>query len=228
MQKDDPVHSDDAPVRVRGRPRTFDREVALDRATRLFWTKGYDSTSIADLTEVMEIGTKSLYAAFGSKEELFGEALRHYQRTHEGLVWDRFRAAPTARDAVSAFLYDSAAALTGSLRDMPRGCMATLASMGSGGQCTFQAFVGMIGGTFANVRSRIDKGVGDGELPRNVDADGLARFVETVQNGMTVRARNGATREDLEGVAHVAMAGWDAMISRATGHRPSDPALDAR
>ena len=216
MQKEDSAHSDDVPTRVRGRPRTFDREVALDRATRLFWTKGYDSTSIADLTEVMEIGTKSLYAAFGSKEELFGEALRHYQRTHEGLVWDRFRAAPTARDAVSAFLHDSAAALTGSLRDTPRGCMATLASVGSGGQCKLQEFVGTIEGTSAHVRTRIDKAVDDGELPRAVDADGLARFVETVQNGMTVRARNGATREELEDVARIAMVGWDGMVSQAT------------
>ena len=65
-------------ARGRGRPRAFDREAALAQATRLFWLKGYEATSIADLTEAMGIGSPSLYAAFGSKEALYAEALRHY------------------------------------------------------------------------------------------------------------------------------------------------------
>src|SRR5438034_418152 len=72
-------------VRGRGRPRAFDREAALAQATRLFWCKGYEATSIADLTEAMGIGSPSLYAAFGSKEALYAEALRHYVQTYEAL-----------------------------------------------------------------------------------------------------------------------------------------------
>jgi len=215
MQKNDASQIEASSSRGRGRPRAFDREIALERATRLFWTKGYDSTSISDLTEAMEIGTKSLYAAFGSKEELYGEALRFYYRSYEGLVWERFRASQTAREAASAFLFDSAAALTGSLCDIPRGCMATLASVGSGGLCTLKEFADTVTGTFSRLNNRFEQGVADGDLPANVDPSKLARFVETVQNGMTVRARNGNNRTDLEGVAQVAMAGWDGLVNLA-------------
>ena len=215
MQKNDASQIEASSSRGRGRPRAFDREIALERATRLFWTKGYDSTSISDLTEAMEIGTKSLYAAFGSKEELYGEALRFYYRSYEGLVWERFRASQTAREAASAFLFDSAAALTGSLCDIPRGCMATLASVGSGGLCTLKEFANTVTGTFSRLNNRFEQGVADGDLPANVDPSKLARFVETVQNGMTVRARNGNNRTDLEGVAQVAMAGWDGLVNLA-------------
>jgi len=216
MQKNDASQIEASSSRGRGRPRAFDREIALERATRLFWTKGYDSTSISDLTEAMEIGTKSLYAAFGSKEELYGEALRFYYRSYEGLVWERFRAAQTAREAASAFLFDSAAALTGSLCDIPKGCMATLASVGSGGLCTLKEFADTVTGTFSRLNVRFEQGVADGDLPADVDPSKLARFVETVQNGMTVRARNGNNRADLEGVAQVAMAGWDGLVSLAS------------
>src|SRR5690349_867915 len=122
-----------APARGRGRPRAFDREAALARATRLFWLKGYEATSIADLTEAMGIGSPSLYAAFGSKEALYREALRHYCENYDALVWARFLAAETAREAVRSLLLDSAAVLTGGRADIPSGCMVTLSSVASEG-----------------------------------------------------------------------------------------------
>ncbi|WP_322104080.1 TetR/AcrR family transcriptional regulator [Paraburkholderia sp. J41] len=199
-------------ARSRGRPRTFDREMALDQATRLFWSKGYEATSISDLTEALGIGTKSLYAAFGSKDELYVEALQFYFRTFDGLVWNRFREASTAREAVLAFLYDSAAALTGALCDVPRGCMATLASVGSEGRAKLGNAMRSNVGTFDRLKARIEKGVNDGDLPQYVDAVHLARFVQTVQSGMSIQARNDACRAELDAVAKIAMAGWDAMV----------------
>src|SRR3954465_8975939 len=119
--------------RGRGRPRAFDRAAALAQATRLFWEKGYEATSISDLTAAMGIGAPSLYAAFGSKEALYTEALNYYCESNAPLVWKRFFAADTAREAVLSFLVDSAAALTGAVADIPRGCMVTLSSVGSEG-----------------------------------------------------------------------------------------------
>jgi len=201
-------------ARARGRPRAFDREAALARATRLFWEKGYAATSIADLTEAMEIGAPSLYAAFGSKEALYVEALGHYRDTTEDFVWANFLAAPTAREAAKALLMDSAAALTGCLADMPTGCMVTLSAVGSEGNAELGALVRSARAVgFERLRDRLERGRDEGEIPASVDLDALARFVQTLQNGMSILARDGVGRAELEGVAEVAMLGWDARVT---------------
>jgi len=82
MQQKADMKSSTAPARRRGRPRAFDREAALDSALRLFWTRGFEGTSITDLTEALDINPPSLYAAFGSKDELFREALGLYGRAY--------------------------------------------------------------------------------------------------------------------------------------------------
>lgn len=217
MQKyDQPENRDGGAARARGRPRAFDREAALESATRLFWTKGYEATSIADLTKAMGIGSPSLYAAFGSKEALYAEALRHYHDHNEPHFWTRFAAATTARAAFDAFLMDSAAALTGCVVDNPRGCMVALSSVGSEGHAELGDLVrASRGETFARLKRRLDRGVADGDVPVETDTTALARFVQIVQNGMSILARDGATRADLEAVAAVAMLGWDARAGGA-------------
>ena len=84
-------------ARARGRPRSFDREAALTEATRLFWRKGYAATSVSDLTDAMGIGSPSLYAAFGSKEELYAEALHHFGERFEARTWVNFTGAPIGK-----------------------------------------------------------------------------------------------------------------------------------
>ncbi|WP_244448066.1 TetR/AcrR family transcriptional regulator [Neorhizobium vignae] len=202
-------HSEPTP-RSRGRPREFDAQAALAAATRLFWIKGYEATSIADLTEAMGIGTKSLYAAFGSKDELYAEALKYYYTTYEGLVWTRFRAAPTARDAALAFLQDSAIAMTGGDCNLPHGCMATLATVGSEGHSELSELMRATrAGGFDLLKARFDRAKSDGDLMAAADTTNLARFVQTVQSGMAIRARDGADRDELHAVAEIALSGWD-------------------
>ncbi|MFC3711093.1 TetR/AcrR family transcriptional regulator [Sphingoaurantiacus capsulatus] len=205
--------SETVAARGRGRPRAFDRDAALTRAMRLFWAKGYDATSVADLTAAMGIGAPSLYAAFGSKEGLYTEALQHYGGNYDTLVWGRFAAAPTARAAIHAFLYDSAVALDGTRPDDPPGCMVTLSAVdaavhpGLCGQLRAARAVSL-----QRLSERIEQGIADGEIPATVDTRALARFIQTVQYGMSLLARDGAGRAELEGVAAVAMLGWDARV----------------
>ncbi len=218
MQKDGdmPRCVDERPVRGRGRPRAFDREGALSAATRLFWTKGYEATSIADLTEAMGIGAPSLYAAFRSKDALFTEAVDYYQRTYGGLVWSRFEAAGSAREAIRALLMDSASALTGGVVDIPRGCMVTLSAVGSEGYSQLGDLVRAarhIG--FERIEARLRRAIAEGEIPAATDVAALARFVQAVQVSMSILARDGVGEAELRGVAEVAMQGWDARVASA-------------
>jgi AcrR family transcriptional regulator len=210
-QAQDMTANETTATRNRGRPRAFDREAALAKATRLFWEKGFEATSITDLTEAMGIGSPSLYAAFGSKEALYAEALTYYNETNEALIWAGFRAARTAREAVKALLMDSAAVLTGSVVDIPLGCMVSLSSVGSEGHAELGELVRTARAvTLDLLKRRLTQAVSSGEIPASTDIHGLGRFVQTVQNGMSILARDGASRSELESVAEVSMLGWDA------------------
>ncbi|WP_197062303.1 TetR/AcrR family transcriptional regulator [Dickeya chrysanthemi] len=188
----------------------FDRENALAEATRLFWRKGFSATSMADLTAAMGIGGPSLYAAFGSKEELYAEAIRYYAEHYSDRVWAGFDSARTARDAVQAYLMDSAAALTGSYGpDEPLGCMLALSAVGEEGNTTLGELV-RDGRAQARrkLELRFSQAVSEGDLVASVNINGLARYVLAVQGGMVLQARDGASRAELEKVARYAMLGW--------------------
>lgn len=206
------MQSDPVPAaRTRGRPRAFDRDAALAKATRLFWSKGYEATSMSDLTEAMGIGSPSLYAAFGSKEALYSEALKHYQERNSGYVWANFLAAETAREAVMALLMDSAAVLTGTVVDIPLGCMVTLSAVASEGHLALGEEVRSARAvTVARLTARINQGIASGEIPATTDVHALARFVQTIQVGMSILARDGASQAELAAVALTAMSAWDA------------------
>lgn len=180
---------------------------------RLFWRKGYSATSIADLTEAMGIGSPSLYAAFGSKEALYQEALQCYVDLHQGLIWTRFGTAATAREAIESFLEDSALGIS----EAPNGCMVTLSAVGSEGHEALGTLVASARNvTLVRLKARIEAGVAAGEFEEAVDAHALARFVQSVQNGMSLLVRDGATQEELIAVAEIAMRGWDAAAGFVT------------
>lgn len=208
-------------ARGRGRPREFDREAALAQATRVFWSKGFEATSISDLTKAMGIGSPSLYAAFGSKEAIYAEALQHYGQCYEPLFWSNFHSAATAREAMMSLLLDSAASMSGCRADIPNGCMVALSSVGSEGH---EQLGGLLRSARAvgleRIKARLERAVADGEVPASVDLHALARFVQTVQSGMSILARDGASRAELEDVAQVAMMGWDARVGTRNASRP--------
>src|ERR1044071_7903937 len=112
-----------------GRPREFDVDKALDLALQVFWRKGYEGASMADLTETMGITKPSLYAAFGNKEELCRKALDRYV-DGPGVYFQVALAKPTARAVVEHLLYESADAVTDP--NHPPGCLAVQGALSCG------------------------------------------------------------------------------------------------
>ena len=193
----------------RGRPRAFERDTALAQATKLFWAKGYEATSIADLTTAMGIGAPSLYAAFGSKEQLFTESVQHYAKTYSHHIWENFGNASTAREAIAAFLMDSAASLAGGIAGVPRGCMVTLSTVANEHHPEVGAFLRAARGvTLERLEARLNQAVAERELPRSIDTHAVARFFQNTQNGMSILARDGASPAELAAVAELALAAW--------------------
>lgn len=196
----------------RGRPRSFERDVALQQAMETFWEYGYEGTSITDLTTVMGISAPSLYAAFGSKDDLFYEAIGHYNTVLGEAPQRALAEAPTARAAVEAMLRHNAAAYVAPGR--PTGCMVMLATPTSaGGNAAVREFLAATRAADLDaLQSRIERGITAGDVPAGTDAPALARFVMAVQQGMSLQARDGADHAALTAVADHAMAAWDALL----------------
>jgi AcrR family transcriptional regulator len=191
-----------------GRPREFDRDAALVAAMLLFWRKGFAATSMNDLCDAMGVRSPSLYAAFGSKEELYLEAIEHYFQTQGTRVWDGLAEGATARAGIENLLIAATESLPKS-RAIPAGCMATLAAVGDEWPAPITRVVRkgrleMLG----VLRSRLETAVAKGELPASTDIDSLSRFYLSVFQGMAIQAQDGATRAELRGVAAAAMAAW--------------------
>ena len=198
----------------RGRPRSFERATALRCAMEVFWAKGFDGASLADLTAAMGINAPSLYAAFGSKEALFREAVALYGATEGTEIWEALPQAPTAREAFERFLRASAVSFT--RPDRPAGCLvilgALLASDANANVC--RELRASRAGNVAALRERLERATAAGELPAGLDCEAMATFYATVQQGMSIQARDGASRATLLSVAACAMAAWDGLTSR--------------
>ena len=187
-----------------GRPRAFDEETVLDRAAEVFWRRGYEGASLSALTSAMGINRPSLYATFGSKEELFRRAFTRY---HDRQVATA-RAAldqPTAYASVEAFLRSSADGLTA--EDHPPGCF----SIQGGLACAPEnapvpaALAAGRAATETALQERLSRAATEGDLPDGVDPRALARFVMVLSEGHAVHAAAGAGRAELHASVDIAM-----------------------
>lgn len=191
-----------------GRPRTFDRDLALTAAMNVFWTLGYEGASLADLTQAMSINRPSLYAAFGSKEKLFAEALALYEEIEGGVIKRMLDDAKTARAGVEATLRHNARVYVEAGR--PRGCMIVLSHLvGTPESAEIRALlIARREAGEAELRDRIERGRMEGDVPTEADSTKLAAFYTTILQGMSIRARDGATDAELSGIVTIAMGVW--------------------
>jgi AcrR family transcriptional regulator len=195
----------------RGRPRSFDKEKVLDRALQVFWRKGYEGASMADLTSAMGIERPSLYAAFGDKEKLFRQVLDHYQKGPGSLVGAALQE-PTARRVIERLLRESADA--GTDPGNPRGCLFVQGALacGSEADCVRTELISRRAAGEAALRRRLQRAKKERDLPKNADPAGLARYIVAVLHGMAVRSASAASRKELRGIAEMALRGMKSEI----------------
>jgi AcrR family transcriptional regulator len=190
-----------------GRPREFDVEQALDRALKVFWRKGYEGSTLPDLTKAMGINRPSLYAAFGSKEELFRKALDRYSQGPAGYIPEAL-GEPTARAVVERLLKGTIDLVTD--RRYPRGCLMVQGALACGGAAESirkELASRRLAGEAA-IRERLERAISEGDLTADPHAADLARYVMAVIQGIAVQAAGGASRAELGRVAAMALRAW--------------------
>ena len=198
----------DASVKRRpGRPLSFDRDTALHQAMLLFWSHGYEATSISDLTAAMQITPPSLYTAFGDKKQLFLEAVRRYVSGSVTSV-SIIEEAATAREAAEGLLKAAAVGFTGD--STPAGCLlATSAISCSDSAADVQKVLSEIRLDIEKrLRTKIELDIEKGRARQRVDAGAMAGYVMALIQGMSTLARDGASRTKLLTVADAAMQAW--------------------
>ncbi len=195
------------PIKLRGRPRDFDMDEALDKALKIFWERGYEGTSIAELTDTLGINKPSLYAAFGNKEELFKKALSRYAQGPVSFVEEVLNE-PTAYRVAENFLERAADALTKA--DTPKGCMIVQGALSCGedGKSVRDILINYRSGYESLLAARFEKAKEEGDLPGFVVSKDLAKYLAIIHQGMSVQATSGSSKQDLLAAAKLALAVW--------------------
>jgi AcrR family transcriptional regulator len=191
----------------KGRPREFDCEQALAQALRVFWQRGYEGASMAELTGAMGITKPSLYAAFGNKESLFKKALDLYERDKMAYVAEAL-AAPTCRQVAETFLR-GAVDMTTSTCD-PRGCLGVISSVACSAEAESirEEVTRRRASSNQALIERFAQANAIGELPDGVEPEALARYLMAVLQGLALQAGNGATRAELDQLVDTTLAMW--------------------
>jgi len=184
-----------------GRPRKFDRAAALERALEVFWRKGFASASVAELCAAMGINPPSLYGAFGNKARLFLEAVDHYEKTYWDGAWETMNRDPDVTRAIVTFFSSAAAILA--TPQAPCGCMVALGVINVPPEETevADALKALREEGRTLFAKRLQQGVSDGQLAADFDVETVGMTLNTLLQGMSLKAADGVSHASLLGVA---------------------------
>ena len=203
-----------------GRPIGFDKEAALEAAMLLFWERGYEGASMADLTRRMGVNASSLYAAFGGKHDLFSLSVKRYLSTRAHYAAAAL-AEPTLERVVRA-LFDNTVAFLSS-PGHPPSCMSLAGAMG----CSLEAaparnlMTEVRRQNEADMKERFSIARKMGELPQEVNVGDYTRYISMMLAGLSIQAANGSSKEELKRTAQMALRNLGyANVSSKKGRRP--------
>ncbi|MGZ8271312.1 MAG: TetR/AcrR family transcriptional regulator [Methylophilus sp.] len=193
--------------KLRGRPRVFDMDEALDKALKIFWKRGYEGASLSELIKELSINKPSLYAAFGNKEELFLKALSRYASGPVAFIKEVVKE-PTSYQVAESFLFKAAEFLTDPTH--PQGCMIVQGALSTGDSAELiKNILIKYRSSYENLLTeRFDQAKSDGDLPDWVNANDLAKYLATIHQGMSVQATSGATKQQLINISNIALRSW--------------------
>ncbi|NSZ58446.1 TetR/AcrR family transcriptional regulator [Agrobacterium tumefaciens] len=188
----------------RGRPRSFDRDHALERVMEVFWAKGYEGAQINDLIAAIGVTPPSFYAAFGSKETAFREAVDLYMNTVGARSRDALDNAATASEALRDMLIVS---IDVSLSTKPGGCLLILGVVNClpENEAVRDHLFAARRKTVEAIAFRLERGVREGDLPSDTNVPDLANFFHGIVQAISFQARDGATRPQLEALIEPAL-----------------------
>ena len=195
-----------------GRKRAFDKAEALDKAMRVFWNNGYSGTSLKDLTEALGINKPSLYAAFGNKEQLFAKALEHYLSGYGAPLLDLLTHPEDAPfgERLRAYLRGIVGLVTES--ESPQGCLYVKSCCESGGAAMPEDMSASLQGMgLATEQALIERLVSEqerGQLSPQADPKEIAGYLLSLMYGLTVLARRGNPRKELEAIVDFSIAAF--------------------
>jgi AcrR family transcriptional regulator len=210
-----------------GRPRAFDLDAAEETAMQLFWDRGYEGVSLADLKDSMGISSASFYAAFGSKEGLFERVVRRYAAVTNHIMRIISDESLPAREAVALYLHESVDAQTRT--DNPKGCLIALnGTLGGAGvpEPARDAIRFRRDADRRQIHACVARAAARGDLRPDVDLEGWTAALHGFTLGVAVQARDGVSADELHRAADVLLVAWDATttptVAGAAG--PKDPA----
>ncbi|MCX8280735.1 TetR/AcrR family transcriptional regulator [Phyllobacterium sp. 0TCS1.6C] len=188
-----------------GRHREFDVEKALEAALCVFWRKGYEGASYADLTEATGVERPALYSAFGNKEALFRKALDRYYERYLDFIPAALQM-PTARSVAAHVLYNAVDLNT--RYPAHRGCLGINGALAGSDEAEpiRQALIDARAVGEVQLRERFERARAEGDLPETARPEALAAFILAVSHGIAVQAKAGFSREMLEAVAEQALS----------------------
>jgi AcrR family transcriptional regulator len=190
--------------RKTGRPIGFDKDAALEAAMLLFWKRGYEGTSMADLTQAMGLNPSSIYAAFGDKCALFSLAVKRYMESRAQYATKALQE-PTIERVIRALFDNTVAFLTSP--GHPPNCMTLVGAMGCGADAApaRDLMTEIRKESQVALRKRLLKAQKGGELPKNINVDDYARYLSSILAGLSIQAANGSTKEQLKRTAQMAL-----------------------